>query len=111
MAVRRPSTVAKEERRPSGGRSMSSIDVDALPAPQTGIPKKKNVFEKVWYWHKTQWRGANLFECLLLVAVALALWWVVPSGLPPKTWHIFVLFLVTILGAIMEPLPMSGVCL
>ncbi|KAF4672957.1 hypothetical protein FOL46_008106 [Perkinsus olseni] len=111
MAFRRPSTVAKEERRPSGGRSMSSIDVDALPAPQTGIPKKKNVFEKVWYWHKTQWRGANLFECLLLVAVALALWWVVPSGLPPKTWHIFVLFLVTILGAIMEPLPMSGVCL
>ncbi|EER13033.1 conserved hypothetical protein [Perkinsus marinus ATCC 50983] len=111
MAVRRASTVAKEKSGGAAERSMSTLDVESLPAPNTGIPKKYNVFHKVWYWHKTQWRGANLYECLLLVVVALALWWVVPSGLPAQTWHVFVLFLVTILGAIMEPLPMSGVCL
>ncbi|KAF4704073.1 hypothetical protein FOZ63_008456, partial [Perkinsus olseni] len=62
-------------------------------------------------WEKNKWPGIKIPTFLILVIIVLVLWWIPPSGLGIHTWQVFVTFLVTIIGAVTEPLPMSGICL
>ncbi|KAF4677020.1 hypothetical protein FOL47_003753 [Perkinsus chesapeaki] len=62
-------------------------------------------------WQKNKWPGIKIPTLIILIIIILALWWVPPSGLGIHTWQVFVTFLVTIIGAVTEPLPMSGICL
>lgn len=55
--------------------------------------------------------GAKLYPSLILLFLFIVLWFVfpVPSGISLKGWHLFIIFLLTIIGLIIEPLPMGGV--
>ena len=46
------------------------------------------------------------------VLVGVAIWLVpVPAGLDPKAWHLLAIFLATIVGLILQPLPMGALAL
>lgn len=56
--------------------------------------------------------GAKLIPLLFVFAICLILWFVPPpSGLSLKAWHLFAIFLSTIVGLIVKPLPMGAVAL
>lgn len=57
--------------------------------------------------------GAKLYPSLVLLLLFIILWFIipVPSGISIKGWHLFIIFILTILGLIIEPLPMGGVAL
>lgn len=44
--------------------------------------------------------------------VAIAIWFApVPAGVDPKAWHLFAIFAATIVGLILQPLPMGAIVL
>lgn len=52
----------------------------------------------------------NLLRLWICVVVGVALWFSpMPAGLTPPAWHIFAVFVATILSLLLRPLPM-GVC-
>ncbi|WP_093687009.1 anion permease [Sporolituus thermophilus] len=52
----------------------------------------------------------NLTRGLIVLAVGAALWlWPVPAGLKPQAWHLLAVFVATILGFILQPLPIGSV--
>lgn len=49
---------------------------------------------------------------LVTVAIAAIIWFSpMPAGLKPQAWHLFALFVATIAGFIMQPVPIAGVAL
>ncbi|KAF4677024.1 hypothetical protein FOL47_003757 [Perkinsus chesapeaki] len=75
-------------------------------------PPSAGVLRRVWHWHQHVWPGANLLLFAGVLVVFLLLWNVPsPSGLSTEAWHLFALFVFTIVGAIVEPLPISAMCL
>ena len=51
----------------------------------------------------------NFVRILIVVAIGAAIWFSpVPAGLKPQTWHLFAIFVTTILGFILQPLPMGA---
>jgi DASS family divalent anion:Na+ symporter len=55
---------------------------------------------------------SDLWKYLLPVAIGLALWLLpVPAGLKPQAWNMFAIFVATIAGIIVAPLPMSVVAI
>lgn len=49
---------------------------------------------------------------LAIIATWLCLWLIpTPEGLEPRAWHLFGLFVPTILGVILKPMPMAPVCI
>ena len=54
----------------------------------------------------------RLSRGLLVTEFILALWWIpVPDGLTLQAWRLFVIFAATILGFILQPLPLGAVAL
>ncbi len=54
----------------------------------------------------------NLQSGLITVAVGLILWFLpTPAGLKPQAWHLVALFAATIIGFILQPLPIGAVAL
>lgn len=54
----------------------------------------------------------NLRNGLLLVAVGAIIWFMpVPAGLKAPAWQLFAIFLTTILGFILQPLPIGAIAL
>ncbi len=52
----------------------------------------------------------NLRNGLIAVAVGIIIWFLpVPAGLKPQAWHLFAIFVATILGFILQPLPIGAV--
>ena len=52
----------------------------------------------------------NLRNGLIAVAVGLILWFIpTPAGLKPQAWHLVAVFAATILGFILQPLPIGAV--
>lgn len=63
--------------------------------------------EKKW-----QWKGADVKATLAVFLLGIVLWFCpVPEGLTPQTWHLFVIFLTTIVAVIIRPLPMGAISL
>jgi len=57
-------------------------------------------------------RNERIVRFVVLVAVGAAIWFTpAPSGIDPKAWELFAIFLATILGLILQPLPMGAIVL
>src|SRR5690606_29163676 len=57
-------------------------------------------------------RKATLHRFLVPVAIGVTLWHVPgPAGLDPRAWHMLAVFVATMAGIIMAPLPMSAVAI
>jgi DASS family divalent anion:Na+ symporter len=55
-------------------------------------------------------RGARLGRLAATILVAVVIWLLpAPAGVDPKAWHLFAIFVATILGLILQPLPMGAV--
>ena len=55
-------------------------------------------------------KRARLGRLAATILVAVAIWLLpVPAGVDPKAWHLFAIFVATILGLILQPLPMGAV--
>lgn len=51
----------------------------------------------------------NLMRGLIVLAVGAAIWFFpVPAGLKPEAWHLVAIFVATILGFILQPLPIGA---
>lgn len=58
------------------------------------------------------WQGAKLSSSLGLLAVAIIFWFLpAPEGLTTQAYHLLVIFLTTIVGVILKPLPMGAISL
>ncbi|KAF4648978.1 hypothetical protein FOL47_002578, partial [Perkinsus chesapeaki] len=87
-------------------------EASALPFTVQEKPGvKPSLFSRLRHWHTSVWPGANIPVVLGIVILGLIMWWLVPPGLGSNTWQLFVLFVCTIIAAILEPVPLSGVCL
>lgn len=54
----------------------------------------------------------NLTKALVVVLVGAAIWFApVPAGLQPQAWHLFAIFVATILGFILQPLPIGALAI
>lgn len=52
----------------------------------------------------------NLVKALIAIAVGVVIWFLpTPAGLKPQAWHLFAVFVATILGFIFQPLPIGAV--
>ena len=57
-------------------------------------------------------RNERIVRMVVLVAVGLVIWFMpMPTGIDPKAWHLFAIFVATILGLILQPLPMGAIVL
>lgn len=62
--------------------------------------------------NKFTWDGAKLKPSLLIMTLALAIWFVpAPAGLSIQAWHLFAIFITTIVCIVAKPLPMGAVAI
>lgn len=58
------------------------------------------------------WKGAKIFPSFMVLAVGCTIWFMQPpAGLSVDAWHLFAVFLSTILALIVKPLPMGAVAM
>src|SRR5438105_15331709 len=79
---------------------MSAISVAGVtPVVLSGIEKPKT-------------KGARQTRLIAIMLVGLVIWYLPnPAGVDIKAWHLFAIFVATILGLILQPLPMGAVVL
>lgn len=54
----------------------------------------------------------NIKNSLITLVIGLAIWFVpVPKGLSPEAWHLFAIFISTIIGIILKAGPMGTMCM
>lgn len=54
----------------------------------------------------------KLLPLLITLAVGALIWFIpAPAGLDPKAWHLFAIFVATIVGFIVKPMPMGAVAI
>lgn len=59
-----------------------------------------------------KWEGAKIGPLLGLSIAAIFLWFLTPPGtLTTEAWHLFVIFIITIISLIVKPLPMGAMTL
>jgi DASS family divalent anion:Na+ symporter len=57
-------------------------------------------------------KEVNIKKSLITLVVGLAIWFVpTPTGLSPEAWHLFAIFISTILGIILKAAPMGSMCM
>ncbi|NPV28037.1 MAG: anion permease [Firmicutes bacterium] len=50
-----------------------------------------------------------MIHWLIIVAVGVIIWFIpIPTGLKPNAWHLFAIFVATIVGFILQPIPMGA---
>jgi divalent anion:Na+ symporter, DASS family len=55
--------------------------------------------------------STKLWKGLIIIGVGIGIWfWPVPAGLKPEAWRLFAVFAATILGLVLQPLPMGVTC-
>jgi len=80
---------------------MSTITIGNAPAANIVTPAKPE---------KT--KGARVARLVATALVGLVIWYLpAPTGVDIKAWHLFAIFVSTILGLILQPLPMGAVVL
>ncbi len=53
-------------------------------------------------------QNKNFVNALICVAIGILIWFApIPEGIQPKAWHLFAIFVSTILGFILQPFPMG----
>jgi len=54
----------------------------------------------------------NIKNSLITVVIGLIMWFVpIPKGLSPEAWHLFAIFISTIIGIILKAAPMGTMCM
>jgi len=55
--------------------------------------------------------GAKLYPSLVLLFLFVIMWYIlpIPAGVSVEGWHLFIIFILTILGLIIKPLPMGAI--
>lgn len=54
----------------------------------------------------------NLKNSLITLLIGLGIWFVpTPKGLSPEAWHLFAIFISTIIGIILKAGPMGTMCM
>lgn len=54
--------------------------------------------------------GSKIIRGMIVIAIGLAIWFSpVPAGVKPQAWHLLAIFIATIFGLILSPLPMGAV--
>jgi divalent anion:Na+ symporter, DASS family len=57
-------------------------------------------------------KEVNFVALLITLAVGAIIWFIgAPAGLDEKAWHLFAIFVATIVGLIIKPMPMGGVAI
>ncbi len=57
-------------------------------------------------------KEVNFISLIITVAVGAVIWFIsAPAGLDERAWHLFAIFVATIIGLIIKPLPMGGVAI
>ncbi|WP_404458301.1 anion permease [Oceanobacillus kapialis] len=57
-------------------------------------------------------KEVNITSLLIIVAIGAIIWFIgAPAGLDERAWQLFAIFVATILGFIMKPLPMGAVAI
>lgn len=58
------------------------------------------------------WNGVNIKACLPIVLLGIAIWFSpTPNGLSTQAWHLFAIFVSTIVAIIAKPLPMGSLAI
>lgn len=53
--------------------------------------------------------GTRILRGLIVIAVGLIIWFLpIPAGVKKEAWHLLAIFVATIFGLILTPLPMGG---
>ena len=61
---------------------------------------------------KSSWKGVKPIQTAIVLIAGVILWFMPsPEGIDINTWHLFVIFVTTIFGIILKPLPMGGVAI
>ena len=56
--------------------------------------------------------NAKLIKGAIVIGIGAAIWFSpVPAGLKPEAWRLFAIFAATILGLVLQPMPMGTVCI
>ncbi|HQS83621.1 MAG: anion permease [Alphaproteobacteria bacterium 16-39-46] len=73
--------------------------------------KLSQIFARKRTPQETQsWTGAALAPSFIILITAFALWFMPPpTGLEVSAWHLLIIFLGTIIGIILKPLPMGAI--
>lgn len=59
---------------------------------------------------KFKWHGASLIRFLGVVTFGMFLWYMPPpEGLTPQAWHLFTIFVSTVVAIIAQPLPIGAI--
>jgi DASS family divalent anion:Na+ symporter len=54
--------------------------------------------------------GGRVIRGIIVILVGLVIWYLpIPAGVKPEAWHLLAIFVATIVGLILTPLPMGGV--
>lgn len=61
---------------------------------------------------KLEWHGVNFLPLLISVAIGAVIWFIPPpEGVAIEAWHLLAIFVATIVGIILKPMPMGAVAL
>ncbi|MCG8502150.1 MAG: anion permease [Firmicutes bacterium] len=61
---------------------------------------------------KVKTSNVNLISLLIVFGVGLIIWFIpAPAGLEPQVWQLFAIFVATIVGFIIKPLPMGAIAI
>lgn len=64
----------------------------------------------VTYNEKLTWEGAKIKPSLMILALALGIWFTpAPAGLSVQAWHLFAIFITSIVCIVVKPLPMGAI--
>lgn len=74
-------------------------------------PKLASAPAARYVWRAPPRRSLVVMGAIFVVGAALWLLAPVPAGLKPQAWHLFVIFLMTIVGLIAQPFPLSVIAL
>src|SRR5512135_2245059 len=56
--------------------------------------------------------GGRIYRGIIVIIIGLAIWFSpIPAGVKPGAWHLLAIFVATIFGLILSPLPMGAVVL
>lgn len=60
--------------------------------------------------NKSGWEGVKLKQGLLVLSLILGIWFVpAPAGLSVQAWHLFAIFITSIVCIVVKPLPMGAI--
>lgn len=78
----------------------------AIPA----LKRKESLSNFASSPNKPKLSEVKVIPLLITLAIGIAIWLIKPpAGLHPQAWHLFAIFVATIIGLIIKPLPMGSV--